>query len=106
MEIILFTIGFSVYAMLAYLSYSEHIKASNIYFALGLLLSIVANFIWLTICRLEGNASRLLVKGLLWDIMLTTAYLIVPLMFYQARLTFQQSIGVLMILVGIVLVHK
>lgn len=101
----LFAIGFLVYVSNATLSYSKGLKASPYYYTIGIILAVIANLTWLYISKLETEPNKLLLKGLYWDIMLTVAYLIVPILFYHARLSAQQTVGAILVLVGITLLH-
>lgn len=101
--IINFLIGILVYSLVAVTSYSETVKASPYYFAFGIALGVIANFCWLHIARQETDPSKLVLTGLYWDIMLTVVYMIIPMMFFGARLTLTQGLGVAAILLGIIL---
>ena len=96
-------VGIVIYSLIAVASYSEPIKAHPLYFALGLGLGLIANFCWLHIARGEPNPSKLVLLGLYWDVMLTLTYMLVPMLFFGARLTLMQGLGVLAIFAGIVL---
>ncbi len=99
-----FLIGFIVYTGIAYVSYSDWIKASNWYFPLGITGAILANLIWLWISKVEPNSSKLLIKGLYWDSMLTAIYILMPLVIFNASLNFKQSIGLVLVIAGLIMV--
>ena len=103
MIFIQFFIGMSIYLLMAFASYSTWLKESKIYFPLGILAAIIANFIWLSIAKSEVNPSVLMIKGLVWDAMLTGCYLLVPILFFNARFTFVQGLGVILVIIGLLL---
>lgn len=98
-----FIFGLLMYVGIASISYSDYMKGSRWYYPLGIFFSIFANIIWLSISKQESDPSKLLIKGLYWDAMLTLVYLFVPIMFYEAKITFTQSIGVTFVFLGLLL---
>ncbi len=89
-----FLIGALMYGTMAFASYNESFKVSAWYFPVGILSAVVANVLWFLIAKVEPNASQLMIKGLIWDAMLMLVYLIVPLVFFEARFTPIQMVGV------------
>lgn len=98
-----FFFGFIIYSAMAFGTYHEGYKASNYYFPLGILMAIGANFIWLSIARTTESSSALVLRGLYWDVMLTACYLIVPFLFFGAKVNSTQAIGIGMVILGIIL---
>lgn len=98
-----FLIGFVAYFVIATVSYSETIKSSPWFYPIGLFGALIANLTWLWISSLDKNASSLMIKGLWWDSMLVFVYLIVPIIFFGARFSLYQGIGVGLIVLGIAL---
>lgn len=98
-----FLIGFIVYTILAITSYSDTLKSSGWYYWIGLTAALIANSAWLHLAKQEPSASRLVVLGLYWDVMLLVAYMLVPILFFEARLTAIQGAGLVLILCGIIL---
>lgn len=98
-----FLIGFIMYTCLASATYSESFKASNWYYPAGVAAAIVANLIWLWIGKLEANPSVLVIKGLYWDSMLTATYILVPILFFGAKVSTFQIFGIAFIGIGLIL---
>lgn len=96
-----FVIGFLLYSIMAYISYSESFKQSKWFFLTGIGLAILVNAIWFSIAKNEAVASKLVLKGLYWDVMLTAAYLVIPLILFQAKLSLLQALGVGLIVLGV-----
>lgn len=94
--------GSLVYLQLATLSYSKDFQAKNWFLPVGLALAVIANLVWLIIARREPSTEALLIKGLLWDVMLTGCYLIVPI-FLGVQLTLIQIFGIILIVAGMIL---
>lgn len=99
-----FFLGFLIYGCYAFVSYTDQIKTSNWYYPLGLSLALAANAVWMWIAKADTNASSLLTKALIWDVIVTVVTVAFPLFVFGARLTLQQSLGLVLLLVGLVLV--
>lgn len=98
-----FLIGLVLYLVMATSSYHETFKLNQWYFPFGIACAIVSNLLWFSIAKSEPNSSTLMVKGLFWDVMLMMCYLVVPLLFFNAKFTTTQAVGVGLTLIGLVL---
>lgn len=98
-----FLVGFVAYLCLAYVSHSKEFKQSSMFYAAALSLSLIANLVWAYIAKHETNNSALLLKGLIWDVLLTAAFLIVPLILFDIKLDWKHWTGVILIVSGIIL---
>lgn len=96
--------GFIVYFFMAYISYHEGIKNSKYYFLLGMLVAVVASFVWLYVAKMETNSSRLLVKSFFWDSMVTIIYVLVPVIAFNAKINFTQGLGFLIVCAGLIVI--
>lgn len=103
MIFIQFGIGFVTYSLMAIISYSETAKSSWFYFPLGILAAIIANVTWLHISKMELDNSALVIKGLWWDSMLTSLYILIPIIFFGARLSGIQIVGLVLVVAGLFL---
>lgn len=92
-----------MYVILAVISYYGPFKSSPLFLPLGLTSALIANLTWLSISRSDLNPSSLIVKGLYWDAMLTSVYMIVPIVFFDAKLSLNQGIGAILIVMGLIL---
>lgn len=98
-----FFFGFILYTAMAFATYSESFKVSKHYFSVAIILAILSNLIWFHIAKHEPSSSILMLKGLYWDVMLMLSYLIVPLLFFSAKFSALQGIGIVLVLIGLVL---
>lgn len=96
-------IGFVFYCLSVMLSYSASMKTTKWYFPLGLLAAIAVNFIWLFLAKHSLDHKQIYLRGLIWDSMIVGCYVIIPILFYQVRLTGYTAIGAGLILTGIAL---
>lgn len=100
--IILFLIGILIYCAMAYISYEVGFKSSIYYFPVGLILALLANFIWLTIAKRTLDTKELFIYALIWDICLTLSYFVTPLVLFNLSLDIKHVIGVILIILGII----
>jgi drug/metabolite transporter (DMT)-like permease len=98
-----FILGALVYGVIVCLSYYKPIQATHLYMPLGLALALGVNYLWLSIARASLTPSETLVKGFMWDAMIVLAYGVLPVLFFGAKLTLVQGIGVGCIVLGMVL---
>jgi multidrug transporter EmrE-like cation transporter len=98
-----YLLGFALYVCLASVSYSETLKLSKWYLVIGALGGILTNVLWLLIAKSESNSSSLMLKALIWDSMIVITYLIIPIIFFNAKLSSVQVLGILLILSGMLL---
>ena len=100
-----FFLGAIIYCCIAFISYSAQFKHSSYFYTSGIFLAIMANSIWLWICKTNTDHNKLILIGVSWDVMLTSAYLLVPILFYNVKLTGLQISGIIVTIVGLVLTH-
>jgi drug/metabolite transporter (DMT)-like permease len=96
-----FALGFLIYQASAYISHLKNFQQTNWYYPLGIGLSVFANYLWLNIAKNSVSSSSTLIYALYWDIMLSLCFVIVPIVFFDVKLTLNLGIGILLILVGI-----
>ena len=101
--IIPYIVGMAVYISSVLVSYSTSLKQTNWYFPIGLSLAIVANTMWLYIAKHSSVKDDLYVRGLVWDAMIVSAYVIVPLIWYGVRPTGYTLAGCIFIVIGLIL---
>jgi len=88
-----FVLGFIIYTFAAFLSNSPTLKASSLYYILGIGIGAVANFIWFTIAKQIADHNKILTYGMYWDTIIILSFMFVPLAFYGARPNVITSIG-------------
>ena len=98
-----FIFGLCLYLCMAFSSYHPSFKMSPLYFPVGIGAAILCNLLWFSIAKSDLNSSSLVVKGLIWDTMLMLCYLVVPLVFFNAKFTTTQAVGVGLTLLGLFL---
>lgn len=97
----MFLLGAAAYGFTAFISYHDTIKAHWTYFPLGLFLSVLANFGWLKIAKVTESKNDIVVYGAFWDSMIVMVFLMIPLLWFGVRLTTKDSIGLALIISGI-----
>ena len=97
----LFFLGTILYIASVSLLYSSF-KSSQYFYPVGLLFAFVTNFIWLYIAKHSAGAV-LYTRGLLWDSIIVAAYVLVPVLFFNIRLSLTSAVGCVIIVVGIII---
>lgn len=98
-----FILGFILYTALAFSSYHNGFKTHKMYYVVVTILAVLCNLIWFQIAKQEPSSSILMIKGLFWDVMLMLCYLIVPILFFSARFSTLQGLGLILVLSGLLL---
>lgn len=87
-------IVYSIYAWLPFLYLNP-----RLHYAIGMMLSMTAGILWVTISR-SVNKDAVVLYGVLFDAILTLCFAIVPLFVNGFTLTRNQSIGLIIMLIG------
>jgi multidrug transporter EmrE-like cation transporter len=95
-----FVFGAMVYVVAVSICYVPAVKDGPFFFPIGLICGLLANYLWLSIARQSDQSSTLL-HSLYWDAMLTAMYAVIPILFFNVRVTGNQLVGLLLILAGI-----
>jgi drug/metabolite transporter (DMT)-like permease len=98
-----FISGLVLYSAMAFASYHPALKASPWFFPVGIGSAVVANFIWFSMAKADPVSSSLMIKGLIWDAVLMLCYLIIPIIFFEAKFTPVQAVGVGLTVIGLFL---
>ena len=98
-----FIIAFLIYVGYAYMNFSTTIKDQWWYIPLGLVLTVIGNTLWMIVTKLELSQHLLLIKGVIWDLMLTTTFIAVPLLFFSVKLNQLSIIGLIISIIGIII---
>lgn len=96
----LYTLTFIIYCMYAYLPFLN-LKGSTHYIGASIF-AILGSFLWVTISR-SVDKGEITLYGLYFDAVLTLSFLLVPLFAHGFNLNYKQTIGILLILIGILL---
>lgn len=99
----LFIPGALCYILSVVVSNSTRLQSTPYYLLVGISISIVANLLWLTIAKHSLDQHQRYLNGLYWDSMIVLAYALLPLYLYNVRLSWSATLGVILMLVGMVL---
>ena len=89
---------YGVYAALPFL-----VKDAKVHYISGAILSILASFCWVSISR-SVPPTELAINGAIFDVILTTMFLFIPMFYTNFTLTLQQMLGIMSIVLGMVLI--
>lgn len=97
-------IGFVFTILGIFLSYSNTLKNTNYYYIIGLILSLVTNYLWYYIAKTSTNTTDLYKYGMIWDFILIASWSLIPLIFFNVKLNTQNNIGLVLMLTGVILI--
>lgn len=90
---------YSTYAALIYL---PQLKESPAYYFLGILIPLIANFLWLHSARQISNPESLYKLGVYWDVCVSLSFFLVPIIFFQVRMPALGYLGLSLIISGLI----
>jgi len=99
----LFSAASLFYLLGAYIAYDVAIKASPWFLPAGIAVGIVSNLIWLYVTKITTDNKDLFLYGLVWDVMMMAAYIIVPMLLFDVRLDWKQTVGTILVVLGLIL---
>lgn len=100
-----FFTGFVLYSIICRLSYVNFNNFPSIPFIIAGLAGALGNVCWMYIAQTSITHKEILVKGLMWDIMITSIYLFIPLLLLDIQgLSLYNRIGIGLVFLGIILV--
>lgn len=103
MHLFMFIIGAIIYGTYTWMVFEPSIRNSKYLIPLGLLVALIGNIVWLLLARDIKDNKQLMLYGLIWDMMITASFLVVPIVFFNVRLNFMSAIGCLIAVAGIVI---
>jgi len=96
-------LGTIVYSAYAWLTFKPELKVSAYLIPIGLSLAVFGNLLWILLARSTHDPAKLIVYGMLWDTMITLAFLLVPMMFFGVRFTAIGGVGCGLVVVGLLM---
>jgi drug/metabolite transporter (DMT)-like permease len=104
--ILIFGLHFLIASAVAFMSYKNSFKLMWWFMPLGIFLSVLGSTLWMYVAKITIDANKLAILGLYWDSILTLTYIAVPILFFSARFNFNQTLGIVFIIIGILLTKE
>jgi len=98
---ILLSINTFIYGIHCFLGYKENLRSQWYYGPVLVFISIVGNTLWVFYLKSNPIKEKVFFGGMLWDLLLTLSYVIVPLVFTGIKLNSVSYIGLFLLLTGI-----
>ena len=98
-------IAFCAFVVQANVSFWNNWKVQPWYPWLLGSISFIAGLMWGFITQDMDDDTRQTVVGVYWDVMITSIYVLIPVLFYGASLTPRQIMGVLLVILGVLNLH-
>lgn len=105
MILILPIFAFLAYVIYTCLCYCEYFKTRPVEaYSLGVIASIVSTMTWLYMIRhYAENKNSILYINLLWDVVASLIYVILPIIFFDIKLDAKTAIGCIITIVGLII---
>lgn len=94
-----------LYAIFTWYTFNDEIRQSPYFFVIGLAYAVLANFTWIILVRNINDTRQILFYSLAWDVLMAVIGWMIPIIFYHARLTLTSSLGVLLIIAGVLVLR-
>lgn len=102
-RIIAFSFAVILYSLSAGLPFISLVSGNPfLHYLLGIVISILTATIWVFISR-NTPKDNMVFTGLLYDTLLTTCFIVIPLVLQRKMLQPMQVVGVVLVLVGLIL---
>jgi drug/metabolite transporter (DMT)-like permease len=103
-QILSLVITFLLYTGYTAAAYMPTVRNSAKLFIIGILCANTAHLLWMLNTRLLANSRLIFFYGLSWDLLVTVASFLVPILFFSVRFQLVGYIGLGMIFCGLFLV--
>lgn len=91
---VLFTLG-------SICTYTKSIKESWVFYAVMMCSAISLSYLWVVASRRLDKVADQLWYSIIWDVLMVTAYYLIPLAFYEHKMNWQSWAAIGMIVTGI-----
>ena len=95
--------GLVLHSILAFLSFDKLSKQTEYYFMATITFAALANAIWFYLAQKTVDVNKLVFYALVWDVMITSVYLIVPFVLFQVKFNNPQIVGLCVTIFGLIL---
>lgn len=93
---------FLMFAATAVCTYTKSLRDSWIFLAIMISTALAGSWLWVIASRRLDKMSDLLWFSLVWDLLMVAAYYLIPLFFYEHKMTWQSWAAIGLISAGII----
>ncbi|MBX3040165.1 MAG: hypothetical protein KF789_05575 [Bdellovibrionaceae bacterium] len=97
---------FVTYSCYTYLGYSETLRNSKYFFAIGLSISLLSNLMWLLGVRLLNQSQGIFWYGIAFDFIVTTCSLYIPIVLSKVKFNSLTWLGVGLVISGLFVIKN
>lgn len=98
-------IGSVVYSVYEYITYHPEYKDANWTLLVGLVCVFIANTVWIFLTKSTLDPSVLLKYSMYWGVMITILSVAIPMMFFGAKVTGIQALGMALAIGGLMIMR-
>lgn len=93
---------FLMFVVSAVFTYTKSLKDSWMFLVMMIVTSLMGSYMWVIASRRLNTISELVWFSLVWDLLMVAAYYIIPLLFFDHKMTWQSWAAIGLIVTGIV----
>jgi hypothetical protein len=90
-----------IYSIASFASYSKEIRDSNYVFILNCLIGVMSSALWILMIRSLNDTNKIVAASLVWDLIVTIAYVVVPIIMQGKTLEWQAYAALALAVVAI-----
>lgn len=98
-------IGFFLYCIYQCCMFTENVRNTSWMYVIAITYAVTAHILWTHLIQILDNKDEIFRYGWYWDVSLYIPIIAVPLILFSVKPTLLQSVGITIILVGVVLFH-
>lgn len=91
------------YCFLSAIAYIPSVKNSSYYYALGIAISTVVNFLWLYLTKHTQDLKLINKYAYIWDGIIVLTAAIIPIVFFNIVPKGSHLLGIVLVVLGIIL---
>lgn len=102
MEILALTTITVLYIFCCIVSYTDDWRNSYWYIPVITVVGLLINMIWAGVVKYLDDKQQIYIFGLVWDSIMMTTYYLLPILFFNVKLTKQTIFGLLFVVAGVI----
>lgn len=103
MVLIIFTIIFFIYCILAAIAFMPSVKNSMYYYWIGLGFAFITNSLWLYLSKITTDFKLIHKYSFIWDGIIFLTAALIPIIFFGVRPVGFHLLGIAFIVIGMIL---
>lgn len=98
--------AFLMFLVGSFISYRKEIHVYWWFPVIMCSISMCGGLLWSFACKCTPDRSRIMILSIYWDVMMATAYYFIPIIIGSVEINKFSATGILLIVFGLILIHK